>query len=95
VDYNWGKQTDVKGLIFNHEKHPHQFKVDKKFTTTDLTKQEFGDFLELINQDFLVEILHVDTSGFWEEYEKYSKWGEYNNEDFKRFMDEKVLTVPF
>ena len=75
--------------------HPQDFNITKKFTTTELDKQEFNRFLEIVKQELMVEFFGIDISGFEIEYEKYGRWTEYSNsEDFRRFMDEKA-EVPF
>jgi hypothetical protein len=85
---------NVKGYI--QEVHPNQFKtLDKKFSTTQLSRQEFNEFLELINQELFVEILGVDTSGFWKDLEKFSRWQEYHMGGMDDFLKEKAPEVPF
>lgn len=71
--------------------HSDDFPISKKFTTTELDKKEFGQFFDIINLELMVEILGVDTAGFWHEYEKYSKWAEYSGDNFRGYMDERKL----
>jgi hypothetical protein len=75
--------------------HPQQFKAFKEFSTTTLTKREFGLFFDLIKQDLFVEILGVDISGFERDYERFSKWQEYHSGDMNDFLREKVPDPPF
>jgi hypothetical protein len=75
--------------------HSHDFPIDKKFSTAGLDKKNFGRFFDLVNYELMIEILGVDTSPFFKDYEKYTKWSEYNDPDFRAFMDEKVSEVPF
>jgi hypothetical protein len=75
------------------ETHPQQFEIDYKFSTTELTRKEFGEFLDIVNQELFVEFLGVDTSGFWAAYDQYI--GSNGTDGFKRFMSEYVPKVPF
>lgn len=75
--------------------HKHDFNVEEEFTTTELDKKQFGEFFDIINHELMVEKLGLDTSGFWAEYEKYTRWVDFNNDDFRSFMDEQVSEVPF
>jgi hypothetical protein len=75
--------------------HAYDFNIDKRFTTTELNTKEFTDFFEIVNKELMIEFFGIDTSMFWVEYEKYSKWTEYNSDDFKAFMNEKVSPTPF
>lgn len=84
-----GLHENVKEWI--KESHAHDFKMDKRFTTTELSTEEFGQFFDLVNQELFVEFLGINTSPFWVEYEKYSRWTEYGREDFREYMDE----IPF
>ena len=70
--------------------HRRQFNINGKFSTTSLNKKQFKEFFDLVNLELMVDILGVDTSGFWDEYEKYYEWIEYNPEDFQAYMDEKL-----
>lgn len=88
-----GLHENLKAYTENNA--PHDFPYDNKFSTRELTKEEFTRWFDWISQDLIVDKLGVDTSGFWAEYEKYGKWIEYNNDDFRRFMDEKVAPTPF
>jgi len=80
---------DVKAWI--ESEHNHDFPIDTKFSTAELSTKQFNEFIDLVNQELFVEILGVDTSGFWREYERFSKWAEYNSDDMKAYMDE----IPF
>lgn len=49
-----------------------EFKAIEEATTTDLTKNEFGDYVDKVD-DFLRSFFEVDTSAFWSEYrEKFT-----------------------
>ncbi len=74
--------------------HKHDFDIRKRFSTAELDQKQFRKFFDLVNQELMVDILGVDTSGFWKEYEKYSRWVEYNSEDFQAYMDEQQA-MPF
>lgn len=80
---------DIKAWI--ESEHQHDFPIDKKFSTTELTTQQFNEFLDLVSQELFTEFLGVDVSGFWVEYGKFSRWSEYNEPDMKTYMDE----IPF
>lgn len=69
--------------------HSHDFPIDQKFTTTELNRKQFTEFFDLVNQELMVDILGVDTSGFWAEYERFKEWAQYNEPDFKTFMEEQ------
>lgn len=89
-----GLHTNIKAWI--EENHAHDFPMDRHFTTTELTVEEFHSFFELVNQELFVEFLGIDTSGFWRDHEQYSQWVDYNSADFKAYMDEQYSTnVPF
>jgi len=79
---------NVKGWF--EYKYPHEFKIDKKFTTTTLTREEFNKFLELANQEFFVEELHIDPSGFWIDFEKYTSWQTTNPGGMKEYLKERM-----
>jgi hypothetical protein len=74
--------------------HSHDFPIDNKFTTTELDRKQFKEFFDLVSQELMVEILGVDTSRFWRDYEKYPKWSLYNRDDFKGYMDEIYHDIP-
>jgi len=77
---------NIKGwIIVTHNK---DFNVQGRFTTTELDKKQFNKFFDLVNLELMVEILGVDTSGFWEEYDRFREWAEYNEPDFGAFMAE-------
>jgi hypothetical protein len=84
---------DVKAWL--KATHPQDFKIDKQFTTTTLTRQEFGRFFDIVNNELMVEILGVDTSPFWKDLEKFGKWQEFNPGDMRDFLKERVPEVPF
>ena len=67
--------------------HKRDFNIDGKFTTTELDKKQFAEFFNLVNQELMVDILEIDTSGFWVEYERFKEWAQYNEPDFRTFMD--------
>ena len=48
-----------------------QFKAFEEATTTTLTKTEFGEYVDAVNQ-FVQEFFGVDTSSFWAESENQS-----------------------
>jgi hypothetical protein len=79
---------NIKGWI--KETHPQQFKVDKKFTTTTLTRQEFSQFFDLVNQELFIEFFEIDTSPFWVDYERFGRWQQSNPGDMSDFLKERL-----
>jgi hypothetical protein len=70
--------------------HPHKFKIDKRFTTTELTRKEFGEFFDLVKQELFVEILSVDISGFEKDYERFGTWQETNPGGMNEYLKERL-----
>lgn len=69
--------------------HRRDFNISSRFTTTELDKKQFREYFDLVNQELMVDILGVDTSGFWAEYDRFQKWAEYNEPDFRTYMEEQ------
>ncbi|HBR28402.1 MAG TPA: hypothetical protein DD789_03070, partial [Firmicutes bacterium] len=51
--------------------HGHDFLISKKFSTTELNPKQFQKYFDIVNHELLVDILEVDTSGFWQEYKAF------------------------
>ena len=49
-----------------------QFKAIEEATTTTLTKSEFGEYMDMVDK-FVTSFFEIDTSSFFEEYEKHWK----------------------
>ena len=49
-----------------------RFKAIEEATTTQLTKIEFSDYFDAIDK-LMNDFFEIDTSGFWEEYDKNYK----------------------
>lgn len=69
-----GLHENIKAYL--KEKYPDKYKKD--FSTTELSKQEFSEIFEIVNLEIMIEIFGIDTSGFFEEYEKFVEWKKYN-----------------
>jgi hypothetical protein len=51
-----------------------QFKAIEEATTTQMTKAEFSEYFEKVNQ-FMADFFHVNTEPFWKEYrENYAPY---------------------
>jgi len=59
------KQHLLAEKIFSRGK----FKAIEEASTTDLTKTEFGEYFEKVDQ-VVREVFEVDTTPFWEQYEQ-------------------------
>jgi hypothetical protein len=83
---------DIKAWI--KDTHEHDFTFDKRFTTTELTTKEFSSFFELVNQELFVDILGVDTSGFWRDQQRFEIYRKYGCDNFKDYLDEQYNDLP-
>lgn len=64
---------DLKAYLLSEKLFDRgKFKAIEEATTTDLTKAEFGEYFEKVDQ-VVQEIFKVDTVDFWQEYEKVWK----------------------
>lgn len=70
--------------------HEHDFKMDKKFTTTTLTRQEFSRFFDIVNLELMIEHFGIDTSPFWTDYERFGKWQETNPGGMDDYLAERM-----
>jgi hypothetical protein len=70
--------------------HPNTFKIDKKFTTTQLTKEEFGRFMDVANLEFFIEELGIDTSGFYADLERCTRWQTTNPGGMREYLGERI-----
>ncbi len=46
-----------------------KFKAIEEATTTDLTKAEFGEYFDRVDE-VVKDIFHIDTAPFWREYDR-------------------------
>ena len=61
---------DLKQYVLAEKKFDKGvFKAIEESTTTDLTKSEFSEYFEQVDQA-VTELFGVDTSPFWDSYEK-------------------------
>jgi len=71
-------------------KHPQDFKIDKHFTTTTLSRAEFTKFWEIINQELMVEYFGLDTSPFWKDLDRFTEWQTTNPGGMKEYLKERM-----
>lgn len=62
------KEHILSEKIFDRGK----FKAIEEATTTDLTKTEFGEYMDRVDE-VVQSVFNVDTSAFWEEHRKQSQ----------------------
>ena len=83
-----GLHEDIKSWI--KATHEHDFKMDREFTTTELTRQEFKKFFDIVSQDLMVDKLGVDTSGFWQDYQRFENWQTTNPGGMSEYLAERM-----
>jgi len=83
-----GLHEDIKSWI--KAVHEHDFKTDREFTTTELTRQEFKKFFDIVSQDLMVDKLGVDTSGFWQDYQRFENWQTTNPGGMPEYLAERM-----
>ncbi len=83
-----GLHEDIKAWI--KATHEHDFKMDKRFTTTELTRQEFKKFFDIVSQELMIDILGVDTSGFWQDYQRFENWQVTNPGGMSEYLRERM-----
>lgn len=76
-----GLHENIK--VWFQERHGRDFGMEERFSTTKLDKEGFGRFLDIVNQELMVEFFGIDTSGFWREYETMQgEYGVYSEAPF-------------
>jgi len=61
---------DLKTYFLSEKKYDKgMFKVLSTESTADLTKSEFSNYFDAVDK-FIVEFFHIDTTPFWETYQK-------------------------
>lgn len=60
-----GLHADIKAWI--QSEHPHQFNVDKLFSSAELNTKEFTDFIDIVDRELMVKFFEIDTSKFFGE----------------------------
>lgn len=66
---------DLKTYFLSEKKFTKgEFEVIETESTTQLDKNEFGEYLERVDM-FVQQFFEIDTSGFWEEYKINFKIG--------------------
>ncbi len=92
-----GLHADIKALMEAEHRHdfPQTFDEKGRFTTTRLSRYEFGLFFDFVNLEFMIEHYGLDMSPFWSDYERLTKWQQTNGGDMADFLRERVPEVPF
>jgi len=83
-----GLHESIKQWI--KDNHAHDFVFDKKFSTRELTREEFKKFFDIISQDLMVDKLGVDTSGFWQDYQRFENWQTTNPGGMSEYLCERM-----
>jgi hypothetical protein len=63
-----GLHSDIKFWIASE--HPHQFNVDKLFSSAELNTKEFGEFIDIVDRELMVKFFGIDTDRFFGDGEK-------------------------
>jgi hypothetical protein len=87
-----GLHADIKA--FTEENHRHDFPnaFDEKghFTTTKLTRYEFGLFFDFVNKEIMIEYFQLDMSPFWKDYERLTQWQTTNPGGMSEYLAERM-----
>jgi hypothetical protein len=87
-----GLHLDIKVFMENNHKHDFLAAFDEKgrFTTTKLTRYEFGLFFDFVNLEIMIEYYKLDMSPFWKDYERFGKWRETNPGGMDDYLVERL-----
>lgn len=70
--------NDIKEWV--RDVHRVDFRPEWEFS--ELTEPEFRFYFDLVNLEFMIEFMELDTSQFWEDYEQYMEWSKANHGTF-------------
>lgn len=99
-----GLHCDIKAFMEAEHRHDFSRAFDEKgrFTTTQLTRFDFGLFFDFVNLEFMIEHCGLDMSPFWTDYDNFTTWRVSNNGEFDDYLRErrpektiKKKSVPF
>jgi hypothetical protein len=58
-----GLHSDIKSWIASE--YPHQFNVDKLFSSAELNTKEFGEFIDIVDRELMVKFFELETWRFF------------------------------
>jgi hypothetical protein len=78
----------LHGSIKEWIKEAHKLDFKQDFSTAQLNRSDFAQFINYVNLEFMNELCGIDTSCFWSDYDKFSEWKEYHPDgSFRQWME--------